>query len=125
MANERLKLICLVIAAVALSAIFASAVEAKTNSARKNQKAEVVEQATMQLAEPAAEVDAPCCPNPEACAPGDENSAETRSRAGRIGGSIAGSVNRFLAFGCRVNHGFLNWVLADKCEKCESRHNCP
>lgn len=127
MVNERLKLICLIIAAVALSAIFASSTEANTNFARKSQevKVEVVEQAT---AKPAEQADIPCCPNPEACAPEEENPAETRSLVGKIGDSIARSTNRFLAFGCRVNHGFLNWVLADKCEKCDpdaGRHNCP
>jgi len=111
MAKTRMRLICSIIIILGLFAFLITDAEAKTNFAKKSKKSAIEE-----LAKPAAKTELPQCSQPAACCATEEKLLPKR---------IGGPINRFLAFGCRLNYGLTNWALSDKCDIGPTPQNCP
>jgi hypothetical protein len=67
-------------------------------------------------AKPAPEETAAHCPSSSACYP------PKRSIFGTV---VVNPINRILAFGSKTNYGVTNWILADRCDSCPERRECP
>lgn len=88
-----LKVTCIALVAAALLLIISNGAVAQANSAAPGEQV------------------GPCQTQPAHC----ENAAPccqpSQPRRG-----IVGCINRFLAFGCRLNYQIDNWILSDKCD---------
>ena len=106
-----LKSICSVVVMAACLIAFSTSVEAKTNFAAKKAEPAIEESTALET-----ETQAACCPDPTAC-----HAQKKRSLGKRIADRITG----FFAFGDRVNHGLIDWILSDKSERANESHDSP
>ena len=108
MSRISLRSICCIAAIMGLVIAFSGAADAKTNFARKHEKAAPQEASTETTAAPGHHP-ARCCSH-----------AKSSPHKG-----IGARINCFLAFGCKINYGLTNWVLSDKCDTAHARRHCP
>jgi len=91
--SGRFRVMCIALVAAALFLIISNGALAQTNSAAPD------EQIAPCQAKPAlCQNTAPCC-------------QPSQARQG-----IVSRINRFLAFGCRLNYQIDGWILSDKCD---------
>lgn len=100
MSKAHTKSICSAVVMAACLIVFSTSVEAKTNFAAKKAKPAIEESTALDT-----ETQTACCPDPTAC-----HAQKKRS----LGKRLADRITRVLAFGDKINHNLIDWILSDK-----------
>ncbi|NQU09063.1 MAG: hypothetical protein HQ583_10895, partial [Candidatus Abyssubacteria bacterium] len=106
MSRISLRSICCIAAILGFVIAFSGDADAKTNFARKHEKAAPQETKTETAV-------APDHHSPPSCSPSKKSLPK----------GIGSLVNGFFAFGCKINYGLTDWVLSDKCDPAHARRH--